>query len=73
MNKIKHSNDLIIIKTDKNNAMVVISNKELDTKTNKFINKYNCIILNKDPPEKYQTKITNLLSSSIKIVNPENI
>lgn len=53
--------------------MVVISNKELDTKTNKFINKYNCIILNKDPPEKYQTKITNLLNSSIKIVNPENI
>ena len=46
--------------------------QDLDDKTEEFIVNNNCITLNKDPTNKYQTQITNILENSTQIINPKH-
>lgn len=72
---IKHklkSNNATIAKVDKSNATVIIDKNKLEEKTYKFIEENNCIKLNKDPTNKYNTEINNILKTCDKVVDTKN-
>ena len=66
INNLKHKlkTNNLTTKPDKSNSTIIISQKDLDDNTEEFIVNNNCITLNKDPTNKYQTQITNILRNS---------
>lgn len=58
------NNNLTLIKADKSNTSVIISNNELEQKTLKFLDENNCTILRKDPTSRYHTHIDNLIKNN---------
>jgi len=66
------SKDATIIKADKGNAIVIIKMDILNKKVDTFIKDNNITQMNKDPTEKYQKTIQQILQKSNLIIDKKN-
>ena len=67
------TNNLTVTKADKSNAIVILKQSEYNKKTEEFIDNNNCIILKKDPTEKYLRETIKLVKTAKDIFDNKNL
>ena len=70
-NKLK-SHNAIVTHADKGKTIVIINTNEYDNKINQFLHDNNFHTLHKDPTNKYQKQIINIVQTSNKLIDKHN-